>query len=306
MWEDNIVDATRILTMADAEERMDSPIVHRAPTSLNATTEPRPPARETRGSTCIHNTCPEGITSALTIITELHKSTSDEKENDDAQTEVCCAVVDETINSLMNGPHSQYFSSEGDKVICTMSDGAKCEVLVSETVDLSDVSQFQPLTNWQSINALLGEDTDVPVEQKDTYTAAEMETALKYAKDTKLFPPNIKHGSDFHIDFLWHHFCRDARHDRKKGANAERWKKAIRDNLDVLDDRIGCMACEPYEFSLVPGAKPVRCRPYPLSPVKKDALAKMIDVLLKNDIIEPSTSADWNSPLLLVSKGDGR
>ena len=69
----------------------------------------------------------------------------------------CCAVVDETINSLMNGPHSQYFSSEGDKVICTMSDGAKCEVLVSETVDLSDVSQFQPLTNWQSINALYWE-----------------------------------------------------------------------------------------------------------------------------------------------------
>ena len=40
--------------------------------------------------------------------------------------------------------------------------------------------------------------------------------------------------------------------------------------------------------------------------MKKDALTKMIDILVANDILEESTSAEWNSPLLLVSKGDGR
>jgi hypothetical protein len=40
--------------------------------------------------------------------------------------------------------------------------------------------------------------------------------------------------------------------------------------------------------------------------IKKDALEKMMDMLLANDIIEISTCSEWNSPLLLVSKGDGR
>ena len=33
---------------------------------------------------------------------------------------------------------------------------------------------------------------------------------------------------------------------------------------------------------------------------------KMLDVLLANGCIEHSTCADWNSPVILVSKGDGR
>ena len=40
--------------------------------------------------------------------------------------------------------------------------------------------------------------------------------------------------------------------------------------------------------------------------VKKDALLKMIKVLLDNDIIEPCKQTDWMSPILLISKGDGR
>ena len=77
-------------------------------------------------------------------------------------------------------------------------------------------------------------------------------------------------------------------------------------HLDVFEDSIGKMKCGPYTFSLVEGSKPVRQKSYPLSPVKKDALTKMLKVLLDNDILESATTADWNSPLLLVSKGDGR
>ena len=66
------------------------------------------------------------------------------------------------------------------------------------------------------------------------------------------------------------------------------------------------MKTTPFSFELVEGAQPVRTRPYPLSMIKKNALEKMIDILLANDIIEISTCSEWNSPLLLVSKGDGR
>ena len=54
------------------------------------------------------------------------------------------------------------------------------------------------------------------------------------------------------------------------------------------------------------GAEPSYKKPYPLNPEKKSALDKILDVLLKNKCIEHSTCADWNSPVILVSKGDGR
>ena len=225
--------------------------------------------------------------------------------------------VDETINALISGTHSQYFSREGSDVICTMPNGSKCKVLPSKTIDFEDASNFQTLVDWQPLDAML-ETTDeaqeradalasiAPVPKQSVYTEVEMERALTFAKETKLFPPQIELKSDFHIDFLYRHFCRNARSERVKCANASLWKEAIRENLDVLDDSIGLMKCGPFSFDLVPGAKPVKVKSYPLSPVKKDALTKMIDILIANDILEESSSAEWNSPLLLVSKGDGR
>ena len=225
--------------------------------------------------------------------------------------------VDETINALISGTHSQYFSREGSDVICTMPNGSKCKVIPSKTIDFEDASNFQTLVDWQPLDAML-ETTDeaqeradalasiVPVPKQSVYTEVEMERALTFAKETKLFPPQIELKSDFHIDFLYRHFCRNARSERVKCANASLWKEAIRENLDVLDDSIGLMKCGPFSFDLVPGAKPVKVKSYPLSPVKKDALTKMIDILIANDILEESSSAEWNSPLLQVSKGDGR
>lgn len=45
---------------------------------------------------------------------------------------------------------------------------------------------------------------------------------------------------------------------------------------------------------------------YPLSMVRKDALAKMLKVLIDNDVIEPCKQTDWLSPILLASKDEGR
>ena len=72
----------------------------------------------------------------------------------------------------------------------------------------------------------------------------------------------------------------------------------------MLDDSIGLMACGPYSFDLVEGATRSRISIIPLSVVTKDTLTKMIDIIIANDIIEDSTSAEWNSPFILASKGD--
>ena len=133
-----------------------------------------------------------------------------------------------------------------------------------------------------------------------------MQRALAFGKETNLFPPQIEIKSEFHVDFLYQHFCRNARSERVKSANDGLWKEAIRENLIVLDDSICLMKCGPFSFNLVPDAKPVKVKSYPLSLVKKDALTKMIDILVANDILEEPSSTEWNSPLLLVSKGDGR
>ena len=218
--------------------------------------------------------------------------------------------VDEILNSLLDGDTSRYFKMVDDTLLCTIEGGMEVPVLVDNTLDLDDVSNFCPLLDWRSIEDIVGTDDGVAnlaeVPKQSRYTETEMQTALEYAAKSKEFPPNIEKDSDFHIEFLFRHFCRLAKPSRVKKCDKKRWKKAIKDNLDVLSDSIGCMKCGPYEFELVEGAKPVRQRPYPLSPVKKDALSKMIAVLVENDILEQSTTSEWNSPLLLVSKGDGR
>ena len=219
--------------------------------------------------------------------------------------------VDQFLNSLMDGPRSSYFKKSGGDTVCTLPEGSEVKVVASRTIDLEDTANFQSLCGWQSLDSILGleeevEKTSPPVVKKSVGTASEMKAALKYAEETKLFPPDIELKSQYHVDFLYAHFCRLSSPERLKTADADAWKAVIRKNLDVMQDTIGKMGCGPYSFELVAGSKPVRCKSYPLSPVKKDALTKMLKVLMENDILEVATTAEWNSPLLLVSKGDGR
>ena len=144
------------------------------------------------------------------------------------------------------------------------------------------------------------------VPQLSEYTEEQMNEALKDAKETKLFPSIIKEGSEFHIEFLFRHFTRLSDESMISSANKAKWKEVIGKHLVVLSDTIGKMRCGAFKFQTVPGTTPVRQRMYPLSMVKKDALTKMIKVLLENDCIEPCKQTDWLSPILLISKGEGR
>ena len=101
------------------------------------------------------------------------------------------------------------------------------------------------------------------------WTKQDLDDAPTFAKDNSLFPPTVELCSDFHVEFLFHHFMRDAPRERQDTALKNEWKKAIRANLDVLSDSIGLMRCGPCTFDLVEGARPVKTRPYPLSPIKK-------------------------------------
>ena len=60
-----------------------------------------------------------------------------------------------------------------------------------------------------------------------------MKEALEYSEETKEFPENILWGSEFCIDFLFNHFCREADPDYKSNCLEEEWKEKIRENLGV-------------------------------------------------------------------------
>ena len=75
-----------------------------------------------------------------------------------------------------------------------------------------------------------------------------MAEALKTAHATKQFPPNIEHGSEFHLEFLYQHFMRKSPPSLTESANKRAWKRVIAKHLDVLSDSIGKMKCEPFKF----------------------------------------------------------
>ena len=51
-------------------------------------------------------------------------------------------------------------------------------------------------------------------------------------------------------------------------------------------------------------SKPIKCRPYRTSPAAKQEIHRQIDEMLKNDIIEHSSS-EYNFPIVLVKKKNG-
>jgi hypothetical protein len=225
------------------------------------------------------------------------------------------------------------FKKEGQYLIATMRSGFECKVILDSELNLNQCSQLCPLTEWmdedemfadslseasddtsifdlQEESESIEEEVDLPqwsaFEDDNDLHQAQMTTAWEQAKETKEFPPGIVLESDFHVYFLWRHFTRNSDDEVLAKVDEKKWKKVIRKHLPVLHDRIGKMVCGLYTFSLIPGAKPVRQRMYALSQVKKDALVKMLKVLLANDCIEPCKHSMWMSPIILVSKGGGR
>ena len=58
----------------------------------------------------------------------------------------------------------------------------------------------------------------------------------------------------------------------------------------VISDKSGCAKDFVYKIRIKPGAQPTYTHPYCMSPQHQDKLRTEIDSLLKNGLIEPSTS----------------
>lgn len=59
-----------------------------------------------------------------------------------------------------------------------------------------------------------------------------------------------------------------------------------------------------HTIPLIPGAQPVKVRPYRYSPIQKTEIEKQLKQMLAQGVIRPSTSSSA-SPILLVRKKDG-
>lgn len=59
-----------------------------------------------------------------------------------------------------------------------------------------------------------------------------------------------------------------------------------------------------HAIPLIPGAQPVKVRPYKYSPIQKDEIETQLKQMLDQGVIRPSSSP-FSSPVLLVRKKDG-
>jgi hypothetical protein len=71
----------------------------------------------------------------------------------------------------------------------------------------------------------------------------------------------------------------------------------------IFSNRIG--SCSVLEHVIDTGdAKPIACRPRPMTPAKREIINTLLDELIDNDIVEPSVSP-WASCPVLTPKKDG-
>ena len=80
-------------------------------------------------------------------------------------------------------------------------------------------------------------------------------------------------------------------------------KQLLKEFQQVFSDVSKCTTCTHHDVD-VGEATPVKQHPYRVNPIKHCQMRKEIDYMLKNKIIEPSSSS-WISPCVLVSKPDG-
>lgn len=72
---------------------------------------------------------------------------------------------------------------------------------------------------------------------------------------------------------------------------------------DVLTKEIGRANCPPYEIKVKGSPAPVQTRPYQCNPERMKALKSIVENMLRQQIIEPSSS-QWCSPAFVVPKRD--
>ena len=81
----------------------------------------------------------------------------------------------------------------------------------------------------------------------------------------------------------------------------------INENQDIFtteDCKVGKTTWEKFKIELISNARPVNQRMRPIPPNLKENLRTQLDLWLKNEVIEPSSSP-WSSPLVPGTKKSG-
>lgn len=78
----------------------------------------------------------------------------------------------------------------------------------------------------------------------------------------------------------------------------------VEEKLRIMGSGLGCCNVGEHVIELLPGAKPIKQRYYPISPYKQKILDDILDEMWKDGVIEKSNSP-WSSPVCLVPKKDG-
>ena len=78
--------------------------------------------------------------------------------------------------------------------------------------------------------------------------------------------------------------------------------KLVNQAFAEMGDKLGCTSL--VEHYITTNASPIKQRYYPVSPIMQGHINTELDKLLKEGIVEPSSSP-WSSPIILVKKSDG-
>ena len=92
--------------------------------------------------------------------------------------------------------------------------------------------------------------------------------------------------------------------DHLEDRQKESVKKVIENSSKIFGDHPTVTDWIQHDIELIPGAKPIKQRPYRINPVKQKVMEAELDYMASHGIIEDSTSS-WASPSLLVPKPDG-
>ena len=90
--------------------------------------------------------------------------------------------------------------------------------------------------------------------------------------------------------------------------NAHQMKEllqVLQDNSQMFDGTLGLYPHRKVHIELVPNAKPVHARPYPVPQIHMNTFKWELDHLVELGVLIPTQESEWASPTFIIPKKDG-